>query len=298
LNKDLNTLKHIEKELEQFKADMLKDFEWRRQRIDNLLFKMGERGKEYIDDTLKITKFWELMNKAKVKYEFNSKVSGDTIAEIEQLVSEIVDWLVERSVRQWSRIVDYLNFSARDTLQSNKDIVGRIQSNFSYNRSQLLEGLGSSASRVVASHYNKEKEAETLSAQVKAAVYQTAVFELGAVGIGTLMSAAFLDLTGILPLTAIAATGLAVLPYRRAQVKRALHEKIESMRITLQETLMDHFTKELETSINDIIANISPFQHFVTNQQQSIDNAQESLKSCEDKAAQISQLIDQRFPIN
>jgi hypothetical protein len=70
----------------------------------------------------------------------------------------------------------------------------------------------------VVATFNHEKEAEHLSASIKAGVYQTAVIEMGAVG-GSIIIPTLFDISGIIPASAIAIVGFGVLPFWRQKLK-------------------------------------------------------------------------------
>jgi hypothetical protein len=65
---------------------------------------------------------------------------------------------------------------------------------------------------------------------------QTAAVEVGALGIGALLTTT-LDVTGILSAGALAIAGFYILPYRRSQVKKDLREKVAKVRKDLSSTL-------------------------------------------------------------
>jgi hypothetical protein len=75
------------------------------------------------------------------------------------------------------------------------DLVGQVSTSFDYDRAGLIKTIGSSATSIVAS-YDKTKEAEKLSQEMKAALVGTAAVEVGALGLGTIFAASLLDFTG------------------------------------------------------------------------------------------------------
>ena len=137
----------------------------------------------------------------------------------------------------------------------------RSSGKFEYNRQALLESVGRAARDAVAS-YDKEIEARELAESVQMAVAQTAIVEVGAVGLGALVvelvSTTVADVTGILAASAIAALGLYVIPNKRRQAKRDLQAKIADLRERLTQALTTQFEAELGRSLLRIREAIRP----------------------------------------
>ena len=96
--------------------------------------------------------------------------------------------------------------------------------------------------------------ASELAAHVETAVAQTALLEVGAVGLGTLVTAAVLssslDITGILAAGTLAILGVFVIPYKRKQAKDSFKEKMTDLRTRLLDTLTTQFSKESENAVD------------------------------------------------
>ncbi|MEZ4673714.1 MAG: hypothetical protein R2932_05645 [Caldilineaceae bacterium] len=80
-------------------------------------------------------------------------------------------------------------------------------------------------------------ESLKIAQEVQRAVFQTAAVEVGALGLGAVLVAilqgVWLDMTGILGASAVAALGLYVLPYKRNQVKAELRRQAAELRAQL-----------------------------------------------------------------
>jgi len=73
--------------------------------------------------------------------------------------------------------------------------MGQITLDFDYNRSSLLQSIGQSATTVINS-FDKHSEADRLAEEIRTALLSTAAIEVGAIGIGTVLTITLLDLTG------------------------------------------------------------------------------------------------------
>jgi hypothetical protein len=156
------------------------------------------------------------MNKDKIKAEFERKVVGDTEEEIDATVNELIDWMVEQDLRTWEAINSYLD--RRRLVQYEDQMVGEVSSQFRYDRKALLDSVSKRAQEEV-DRYDPERSANDLSLSVRNAVAQTAIAEVGAIGLGALVVAAAstvaVDVTGIVAASLLAGLGLFILPRKR-----------------------------------------------------------------------------------
>ena len=67
---DFKSLDTIDEQLEAYQVDMRRDFRYQRNRVDNVLFEMMERGDRFFDETLRITRIFELINTERMRGEF------------------------------------------------------------------------------------------------------------------------------------------------------------------------------------------------------------------------------------
>ncbi|MHB1319653.1 MAG: dynamin family protein, partial [Anaerolineae bacterium] len=124
-----------------------------------------------------------------------------------------------------------------------------------------------------------------IALSLKNAVANTALVEVGAVGLGTLIaliaSSTVLDVTGVLAATTMAVLGLFVIPSRRRRLKDELRRKIAEVRETLMETLTTQYESEVARSTAEIETAISPYSRFVRSQQQHWSETREEMGTIE-----------------
>ncbi|MDQ3387330.1 MAG: dynamin family protein, partial [Actinomycetota bacterium] len=199
LAEDFKTSENVESQLTLFVEDMRRDFEARLSEIDNIILKMSERGDTWFEDNVRLGNFRELMQRDKVQRRFEEEVVGDTESLINEKVDSLIDWLVDRNLKQWRSVVEYVN--RRRQTEHDERMIGAVGDNFEYNRSRILNSVGKNATEVVR-NYDREAESKNLSFAIQSAVAQTAATGIGAVGVGTvvvvLASTRFLDATGII----------------------------------------------------------------------------------------------------
>jgi small GTP-binding protein len=291
LKGDFQTLDTIEEQLAAYEADMRRDFKYQRSHVDNVLYEMAERGDRFFDETLRISRVFDLVNAEKVRGEFERQVVGDTSRLIERHVNELIDWLVERDYRQWRAVMDYLN---RRAGQHADKLVGQVTGEFEFNRQAMLASVGREAQHVI-DGYDREAESLKLAQEVQKAIVQTAAVEVGALGLGALLVAllhtTLLDITGIIGASAIAALGLYVLPYRRGKVKAELRERINALRGQLEIALEKQFEQELTGGIRRIREAIAPYTRFVRVEREKLEKLEADLTAAQQETSALRHAV-------
>ncbi len=287
LKGDFQTLDTIDEQLDAYQADMRRDFQYQSDRVDNVLYEMAERGDKFFDENLRVTRILELINSERLRGEFERKVLADTSRQIEQHVSELIDWMVDKDYRQWQGVIDYINQRAS---QHTNRMVGKVSNEFEFSRQNLLKSVGRSAREVVDS-YDREAEASKLAQEVQRAIVQTAAVEAGAIGLGALLVAVLqttlLDVTGVLGAGAVAALGLYVLPYRRSKVKEGMRTHIGDLRQRLEVAMSRQFEAELAQSVQRIKEAIAPYTRFVRVEREKLAVLGDTLRDAEQQLRQL-----------
>jgi hypothetical protein len=160
-------------------------------------------------------------------------------------------------------------------------MVGRIPGTFEQDRRRLLETVGAAAHHAIEG-YDRDRESSRLADSVQSAVASTAVIEVSAVGLGTLVSiiatSSAADVTGILAAGALSVVGLLVLPAKRRQAKFELDRKVAAVREQLMTSLRRQFELETEASVARIRDAIAPYTRFVRAERTKLAEARDSLE--------------------
>ncbi len=262
LEEDLETIANVERQMAEYQADMQRGFELRMAEIDNLLLDMEQRAREYFDETIRLGRVLDLLNKKRLQEEFQTKVIGDVPQQIEAKVHRLIDWLVENDLRQWQALHEYL---ARHQGKYEGKIL-QAPSGFRYDRQRLVETVGERARQIVEG-YDKEKEARLLAEGTQAAVAAAAAMEVGAIGLGAVLTAIATtltaDITGIAAASFVAVLGLFIIPARRRQAAAAMHRKVTDLRRSLSQTLRQQFEHSLHANLEQIQETLAPYSRFV-----------------------------------
>ncbi len=269
LEQDARTVDDIERQLDIYSHDLRQDFNARVSAINNIVYELNERGEHFFDEALRVGKIRELMKTEQLKRDFESEVVADTPKRIEGAVGELVDWLVERDLRLWQDVTNYLN-QRKQAGTENLPIRNGALENFNSSRQALLREVSQKA-RAVVETYDQRREAEDLAQSVRQALTQATLTEIGAIGIGAalaiLIGSTVADVTGILFALVLGGVGFYVIPARRRKAKAEFRRKIEDLRIRLTGVLRDQFEAEQRRSVEGVRTAISPYSRFVRAEQ-------------------------------
>ncbi len=291
LEEDLAIIARVERQLEEYKADMARGFELRMAEIDNILLEMEQRARDYFEETIRLGRVVDLFNKKRLQKEFQEHVVGDVPQQIEAKVEKLIDWLVESDLRQWQAVHEHL-------AQHREKYAGQMleaPSGFRYDRDRLVESVGRRAQAVV-SRYDKELEARRLAEGTQAAVAAAAALEVGAVGLGAIITAIATtltaDLTGIAAASFVAVLGLFVIPARRKQATAEMHRKVAQLRRSLSQTLRSQFEETMQTNLAQIEDAMAPYVRFVRAEHKRAEALHQKLQDLLDRMVRLKAQIE------
>ena len=264
LKDDFATLDEVERQLGVYQQDLSRDFEFRMSDIDRILLQMERRGHDYFDETMRIGRVMDLLNRSRVQQGFEHQVVADAPQQIERKVGELVDWLVDADLRQWQGVTQHL---AERRRQYKDRIVGEEGgARFHYDRGRMIDSVVRETQKVVDS-YDRRREAQELADGARNAVATAAAVGAGALGLGTIVTiaatTAAADVTGIILASVLAAIGFFILPAKRQRAKEEMREKIAAVRARLSTALREQFLREIQRSGDRIREGIAPYSRFI-----------------------------------
>jgi len=275
---DYATLDDVERQLGVYQQDLTRDLELRMADIDRILIQMEQRGHAYFDETMRIGRVMDLLNRTRVQEGFERQVVADAPQQIEKKIGELVDWLVEMDLRQWQAVTSHL---AERRRQYRERIVGDDAGRFHYDRTRLIDAVGGDAQRVVDS-YDRRREAQELADGARNAVAAAAAVGAGAVGFGALVAAiastAAADFTGLVMASLLGALGFFIIPAKRKRAKEEMRTKVAAVRQRLSTSLREQFGREVAKSADRIREGIAPYSRFVRAEGDSLKATQKELE--------------------
>ena len=292
LKDDFATLEGVESQLAMYEQDLVRDLEFRMADVDRILLEMEKRGHDFFEETIRIGRVMDLLNRSRVQQGFEQQVVADAPQQIETKVGELVDWLVSADLRQWQAVTAHL---AERRRQYRDRIVGEDAGQFHYDRTRLIDSVGREAQRVVET-YDKRSEAQRLADDARNAVAATAAAGAGALGLGTLVTVAATtaaaDITGIVMASVLAAIGFFILPAKRQKAKEEMRQKIAAVRAQLSEALRKQFGAEIHRSAERIREGIAPYSRFIRAEGEKLHEVQQELGGIVDALASLRARIE------
>ena len=289
---DFSALEEIDSQLKLYGEDIRSEARFRLADVDNELHAFEKRGNEFFDDTLRLARAFDLMNKERTKADFERKVIADTPQQIEGKVNEIIDWLVGAELKQWQAVSRRLEERRQERPQRPLGELGE----FDYNRDQLLSTVGGAARRAIQG-FDQRAEATRLADSVQTAVAGTALVEVGAISLGTiftiLATTQVADITGILAASTLAVVGLFILPARRRKAKSELAKKILKLRTDLMDSLTGALDRESERSAQRIREAVSPYTRFVRGEKERLSELRTELDNTKSALATLKAKIEE-----
>jgi signal recognition particle receptor subunit beta len=274
---DVAAIDDVERQLALYREDMAREFRFRLADVAGVLQEFEARGMQFFDDTLRLGRVFDLLNKPRVKAEFAKQVVGDAPRLIDRRVHEVIDWMIAADLRQWQAVMEHVGRRRRE---HDERIVGQVGGAFELDRERLLASVGRAAQDAV-ERYDQEGESTRLAEAVQGAVASTALVEVGAIGLGALvahvLAGAAADATGVLAASVVAVLGLFIIPSRRQAAKRELRAKIAALREHLMAALTGQFDRELERGLRRIDEAIAPYTRFVRAEGRRLGDTAEEL---------------------
>ena len=292
LKDDFATLEEVDRQLSVYQQDLMRDFEFRMADIDKILLEMERRGQDFFDETIRIGRVMDLLNRSRVQQGFEQQVVADTPQQIERKVGELVDWLVAADLRQWQGVTSHL---AERRRQYRDRIVGEDSGQFHYDRTRMIDSVSRETQRVVDS-YDRKREAQQLADNARNAVAAAAAAGATALGLGTIITVAATtaaaDVTGIILASVVAAIGFFILPAKRQKAKSEMREKIADVRKRLSDALRTQFSTEIQRSGDRIREGIAPYSRFVRAEGDKLRAVDEELREISAAIASLRARIE------
>ena len=292
LEDDKRTLEEVNRQVRQFERDMKREFETYLARVKTVLLEVERRGEVFFDDFIRFRRVLDLINTERVQEAFQHRVIRSADRDIDAAVNEMVDWFLQRNLQLWE---DVMTFVQERRQATEERVIGEIGGRFHYDRENLIRTLGHSAEEAMET-YDREGESRRLAESLQGAVVQSGLLQVGGLGIGAaivaLLHGIALDVTGIMAGLTIAGFGLLVLPRRRRQAKRELHDKMQALRDGLSESIGKQFDRELARALEKLEGAISPYTRFVRSELDRLESLQVELEGTTDRLIAVAGEVD------
>lgn len=288
IQEDKSLLDNIQSQISLFREDSLRRFQFRYADIDNAILEFEKRGQLFFEETFRIGRIFDLLNKERIQREYKDAVVKDLAIQIDSKVDDLIEWLVDENYKQWQIVNNKINkrmsVFKKSILSDPNSIEIQVE------RKKIISTVKRRAQRVV-EKFNRDAEAQQIAEDAQLAVAASAAIEVGALGLGTLVTilatTASADLTGILLAGITATLGLFIIPTKKKQAIKLFGEKVHSIRNQLSISLKDEITRQIDYVIDNIQETIAPYERFIRAENQKLINNSDQF---ENSRREISQL--------
>lgn len=284
---DRKTTESLETTVRDYERDLQAELAPRIAEVENILHRLEQRGLDFFDGTLRLTNIQNLVRGNVVRARFEQQVLADVPQRIEDQVHRLIDWMVQKDLTEWQRVMSFVQ--QRRALNFGH-IVGEGIEPREIRRRELIDSMGKTVSHIIES-YDRDREASQLAAQVESAVAQTALLEVGAVGLGALVTAAVLssslDITGIVAASTMAVLGFFVIPYKRKQAKDNYKKKMSDLRTRMNDTLTTQFNAEAQAAVTRLKEGVNPYIRYIRSERERIERTRSVLEDLRQKLSAL-----------
>ncbi len=298
------TIKAIDDNIQKISIDMVKlgEFENRltgmkeeifynsnqfTERIKTRLLEFKTRGIEFIDDLIRFENVLKLFRKEKIAKEFESRVSLQTVKELEKDLDAMVSW-TERSART---MMDTSLEFYRDSIQPEST---KLHTGFGYDRSLLID--------TVRTEIDKRRQqidpallGGNLVDSARTAIASVLGVQVGSLAIGAAVISAFssiiVDITGIIATIAVVATAFAILPRKRRNAMKEFSVKVDTLIAELTSSMSSQLERDLDSIKMQILDSLIPLKNFYKTQEAKLLQSKKRVEDIGENFTKINKSV-------
>jgi len=298
VHEDARVLKSIRDQVEAYSNEMRTDSERYLIEVRNVLYELERRGRSWFERTIRIGNANFLRNKDVVENRFRAEVVMDAPQAVEAVVHRMVDWTVQRNLRLWRSVFAELDAHS-ERLRASGALAPHGDTEFQYNREELFARLREPVERRLG-EFDSEREAREIVDSVKQAVTHAFGVNILAVGLGSILVAAFttaaLDVTGVLTATIFAIAGWLIIPARRKHLIRDFETKIEKLNEDLAALLRAKFEEQLGRYEAQLLEVVAPYERFLETERTKLEDGLGELHEAEKETESLERRVLATFP--
>ena len=288
IQEDNSLLDDIHGQISLFREDSLRRFNFRYADIDNALLEFEKRGQSFFEETFRIGRILDLLNKERIQREYKDTVVKDLSIQIDNKVDDLIEWLVDENYKQWQIVNSKIN--KRMDVFKNRILGDSLSREIQIERKKIISTVKRGAQRIV-EKFNRDAEAQQIAEDAQMAVAASAAIEVGALGLGTLVTVlattASADLTGILLAGLTATLGFFIIPTKKKQAIKLFSEKVHAIRSQLSISLNDEITRQIDYVIDNIQETIAPYERFIRTENQKLINNSDKFENFRREISQL-----------
>ncbi|MEO1572324.1 MAG: dynamin family protein [Bacteroidota bacterium] len=263
--------------------------------IDNELLELEQRGRQFLDDSIRVSKIRMLRDRDRFKTEFQQQVLRDAEGRIETRMGEAVDALLRTVLDLWNDTYTHL----ADQKRRHEGTAARQDDAFLYNRDEVFTAVAREARRTL-DGTDLQEEARRILENARSAATLFAGGLGTAAGIGILVTAiattAAFDVTGgLLAALAIGALGFLVLPREKRKAIREFKEQVGRLRENLRDALRQTFEQETDDALARVRTLVRPVETLVAEERAKLTAAETELETLRAEAKDLRARVTKAF---
>ncbi len=283
LRDDRKVLENIRSQLEQSETDLKENYGRFILEIDNVLYEMERRGRNWIDDTVKITNIGVLRSNERFRSRFKEEVVKDYEIKIDEVLNKAVDWFMKKYLKVWQDTTEY--FADQAAKRPHEGMVGKVAGKFEYNRERIYDMVRANAKEQVK---NFDYDQQVRSFMGRAALGINSAFAGTFIGVGSAVAVVALttaagftvvDVTGILAGLTLLTGSMFVLPMQRRRIRSEFSDKVLELKAGLTKVLQEQIQKEAREAIEKIRESFGPFFDYVKRTSGAVEESRAKVKN-------------------
>lgn len=289
LEADGAALRDLEAQQGRHREAMEAELEGQLAKVGRLLSEFEMRADKFIDEKLRFGNVRGLVNSRELEEQFRAEAVAELPQAIDRQFEAMIDRFVESNLHFWEDV------QARLIRQHPAQELTHTR--FSYDRTALLSGIGSSAKDqldTVTQQGLARGLAQDAENAMKGAVGGLAGGMGLGLGLGALVGASALDITGgVLAGLTLGSLGLFVLPNKRITAQRQLRRRIDELQETLERIIRREYEREQERADARLQETISPYTQFVRGEEERLDETERRLSALEGRLQDMREQVQQ-----
>ncbi len=291
LKDDKRVLENIKGQLEQSESDMSENFGRFILEIDNIILEMEKRGRNWVDDNVKLTNMGMLKSAERFRGRFKEEVIKDYETKIDDTLNKAVDWFMKKYLKVWQDTTQY--FSDQAALRPHEGMVGKVGTKFEYNREKIYDLVRADAKDKIKG-FDYEDQMRRFMGRAATGINTAIGGSLIGVGAGAAVVAlttaagfTWIDVTGILAGLTLLGGSMLVLPMQRRKIKAEFSNKITELKAALANVLEEQIKKEAREAVEKIRESFGPFFDYVNRTTGSVEESIRKVKEIRDGFQQL-----------
>lgn len=291
LKDDKRVLENIKGQLEQSESDMSENFGRFILEIDNIILEMEKRGRNWVDDNVKLTNMGMLKSAERFRGRFKEEVIKDYETKIDDTLNKAVDWFMKKYLKVWQDTTQY--FSDQAALRPHEGMVGKVGTKFEYNREKIYDLVRADAKDKIKG-FDYEEQMRRFMGRAATGINTAIGGSLIGVGAGAAVVAlttaagfTWIDVTGILAGLTLLGGSMLVLPMQRRKIKAEFSNKITELKAALANVLEEQIKKEAREAVEKIRESFGPFFDYVNRTTGSVEESIRKVKEIRDGFQQL-----------